>query len=522
MSAREIRREARKLASTMTFSPTPEQIVVADCFKSGGDVRVQAGAGTGKTSTLKYVAGNTRKRGAYLAFNRALVEDAKGSMPANVSARTIHSLAMGQMIGRYQGLRERLNSGRRVPSSQVARLLGIDGMAVDGPLGRKFLTRAFLAGQVMKALRNFCQSADLVPGWRHFEYIQGIDGVDENGARRFTNNDVVRRYLEPFLAKVWADICDPGGRLRFEHAHYLKLFALLPDPRVSADFVMVDEYQDVAPVMQQIIGKQTHAQIVGVGDSAQSIYGFTGAIDALERMQADHDAWLTQSFRFGPAIAEQANKILERLDSELRLRGTDAIPSRVGPLAMPQAILTRTNATSVVHVLQAIDAGIAVHLVGGGTEVIRFAEAAEELREVGHTEHPELACFNSWAEVQQYVQEDPQGSDLKLLVDLIDEFGADVIVDALAKMPDEREADLVVSTAHKSKGRQWDSVQLADDFPDGSKDVAAEELRLLYVAATRARRQLDIEAVGALADNRPGPAPGVDLDNLALDETRTA
>ena len=70
---------------------------------------------------------------------------------------------------------------------------------------------------------------------------------------------------------------------------------------------------------------------------------------------------------------------------------------------------------------------------------------------------------------------------------------------------DERDADLVVSTAHKAKGREWDTVELADDFlpsrktgdhgHDGDDDdrdgaeapLDPAEVRLFYVALTRAR-----------------------------------
>jgi superfamily I DNA/RNA helicase len=71
----------------------------------------------------------------------------------------------------------------------------------------------------------------------------------------------------------------------------------------------------------------------------------------------------------------------------------------------------------------------------------------------------------------------------------------------------EEDADVTVSTAHKAKGREWDAVQLAGDFPEPEKQ-GDEELRLLYVACTRAKRELDIEAVviEAAAQNAPETA----------------
>lgn len=59
--------------------------------------------------------------------------------------------------------------------------------------------------------------------------------------------------------------------------------------------------------------------------------------------------------------------------------------------------------------------------------------------------------------------------------------------------------DVVITTAHRSKGLEWDRVRIGDDFwgPKADKETgelkmpADEELRLDYVAATRAKKQLD-------------------------------
>ena len=53
-------------------------------------------------------------------------------------------------------------------------------------------------------------------------------------------------------------------------------------------------------------------------------------------------------------------------------------------------------------------------------------------------------------------------------------------------------ADYVVSTAHKSKGLEWNRVQISDDFLYDINSLAVkitpEELRLLYVACTRGKK----------------------------------
>jgi hypothetical protein len=65
--------------------------------------------------------------------------------------------------------------------------------------------------------------------------------------------------------------------------------------------------------------------------------------------------------------------------------------------------------------------------------------------------------------------------------------------------------DVIVSTAHKAKGLEWDRVRIGDDFwqPTVDEDtgeliemVSDDELRLAYVAVTRAQKALDVGSLG--------------------------
>lgn len=411
-------------------------------------------------------------------------------MPANVTASTIHSLAFATTGRRYQ---HRLGAPR-VKSNEIARLMRQDHHVVRYGGQVKVLQPGFLASLAMRGIRNFCQSADREPGPHHVPYLDGIDLPTEEGKRTYANNDQVRQLLVPSMQRGWEDLQKLEGRLPFAHEHYLKLFEL-DDPRVPSDVIFFDEAQDVSPVMLSIVKQQdAHAQLVFVGDSQQSIYGFTGAVDALAQIEAlpgTQRAALTASFRFGPEIADEANRVLDLLEAPLRIHGAGP-DSTVEYVARPKAMLFRTNAKAVTQVLQLQQRGIRVHLMGGGTEVLRFAEAAQELIDGGKAYHPDLSCFDTWGEVEEYVENDPQGSDLKLMVDLIGEFGTSTIIEALGRKVSEAQAATVISTAHKAKGREWSTVRLGADFVDpGEPKCTPEELRLMYVALTRAQQTLD-------------------------------
>jgi ABC-type dipeptide/oligopeptide/nickel transport system ATPase subunit len=424
--------------TTTTFTPTNEQQAALDLFTTGQSMAIQAGAGTGKTATLKLLAESAPDRkGQYVAFNKAIVEEAKAKFPANVAANTAHSLAMRAVGKDY---RHRLPPAR-MKGDEIARRLFIDPFTARTEMGEKRLAPGFLAGFVMRAVRTFAQSADAQPGLEHFPYLDGID------------------------------LPHPDGRRTF-------------------------------------------------------IYEWRGCEDALAEFAARgaQTTYLSQSFRFGPAIADVANELLGRIEgAELRLTGSPVLDSTVGKITQPDCVLTRTNAAAMRVVLEELAAHRRPHLVGGGTELLAFARAANDLMNGKRTSHPELACFDSWEEVQEYVDFDQQGDELRLMVKLMDEYGPERILRALDHMPAERDADLVISTAHKSKGREWDRVALAADFPDDElKEVGVPELRLLYVAVTRARLVLDVSLVALLnkRDGQPeivGVAPVVSPGMIGAD-----
>ena len=463
------------------LDPTDEQWDALGLFDTGDDLAIEAGAGTGKTSTLQLLAESRPKQtGAYLVFNRAAAMDAQRRFPARVQCSTINSLAARHT---ERALLDRLND-KRQPSWVAAKKLGIDRSlyyTVDGR-GRT-LAPSWLAGHTMRALQQFCYSADPEPGVCHFPIVQSLDRPGS-----VTNNRDVAEMLLPYLVKAWADMLTPRGELRYSHDAYLKAWCL-GRPQIPVDYVLVDEAQDLSPVQRGLFVDQG-SQTVWVGDSQQQIYEWRGAVNALDLLDATFRTLLTRSFRFGARIADLANLVLGRLDTDLRLEGEPTIDSHIARLPECDAVLCRTNSVAVDQVLTYQSKDVPVHLVGGGVEVLEFARAAQRLQEEGRCDHRELGCFESWRSVQEYVDNDPLGSELKLLVNLVDKFGAETIQEALDDMISEDRADVVVSTAHKAKGREWNRVRLAPDFPELA-DCTPEEFRLFYVAVTRARFVVD-------------------------------
>ncbi|MFG1709144.1 UvrD-helicase domain-containing protein [Nonomuraea sp. M3C6] len=437
---------------------------------------------THNTSTLKMAAAATPgRRGLYIAYNRAIKEDAEKSFPKDVICKTAHGLAYGA-VGKLYARRLR---APRMPSLQIAKLLRINSpLYVPGGI----IPPAVVARIVMSTVAKFCHSAhtNIL-----LQSVPRIPGFDDPETMRVLAAEI------PLLAmKAWEDLTRVDGKLPFSHDVYLKIYSM-SGPQLPYDYVLMDEAQDANPPVTAIVEGQRNAQKVLVGDQSQAIYGWRGSSDAMAGFDGVR-LTLSQSFRFGPAVAEEANKWLEYLDAPLRLRGFEQINSRIDALAEPDALLCRTNAATIAAAMDAMKNGSRVALVGGGKSIAALAEAAIQLKAGAGCSHPELYAFKTWGEVQDYCENEEAGSDLAPFVKLIDSHGADVVLDIVGRLTSEDRADLVLSTAHKAKGREWHHVKVADDFSepkpkdDGSPGmIRREDAMLAYVTVTRAQYVLD-------------------------------
>lgn len=484
------------------FTPTDEQAQAADRFHAGDHMALQAGAGTGKTSTLALLARSTTRRGRYLAYNRAIAHDAASRFPSTVTCKTAHALAYAALGHRYA---RRLDAPRR-PAWRSGQDLGITKPV---RIGDHDITPTTLSNTVLRTVTRFCHSADPAITPHHVPPLRTLDDP--------TLRTHLAETVLPYARKAWDDLQQTdGGVVRFDPDHFLKIWSLT-DPKIPADYLLLDEAQDTNPVVEHIFNNQRdHAQLVMVGDSAQAIYHWRGAKDVMTGFNGTKLA-LSQSFRFGPHLATEANRWLAIAKAPIRLTGTDTMPTELGPLTHPDAILCRTNVGAMKEVMRLLAASTSVALVGGGDNLRALALAARDLKEGRRTSHPELVLFPTWGTVQDYAAHDPSGRDLQPLVDLVDTHGTDAILSAVNSLAQEGHAQVTVSTAHRAKGREWATVKIADDFtpPKDTDQQDAEgrpvpgpiddsEARLAYVAVTRTRSRLDIGGLSWIQDHPEG------------------
>lgn len=498
---------ARASKPTMQLPPTAEQQRIIDAYLDGKTVAVQALAGTGKTSTLLMLAAaRPERRIAYIAFNRSIADEAQRKFGRNVRADTSHAFAREALAGTSLAAKTAKagpkSDGARFPEDW-ARVLDI----TPADVGEHVMEPETIARLVMGTVRAFRESADDTITGAHLP-----PGLPPTMAP-------LTPAIVSYATRAWQDITDPAGKLMFDHDDYLKVWAL-GNPRLPYDAIFFDEAQDINAVLRKVIQDQP-AQTIVVGDSNQSIYGFRGALDALKDWPADVTLPLTQSWRFGPAVAEVGNQFLNVLGSRWLLTGNPALPSTVGGVDRPDAVLARTNAGAVAAVFDAFDDDRRVALVGGARTIEDIAKAAKDLQAGRRTKHPELSRFANWDEVRDYVENDEHAQSLRAFVRLVDRRGADGLLYMAKQLVDEKDTDpagnpnydVVVSTAHKAKGREWDQVRVAEDFPHPEENLDtkkvtlpdAEELRLAYVTITRAKRRLELGSLSWIDDLAPQP-----------------
>lgn len=497
----------------MTSPPSlsDEQRDAVDRAVLGHDLAIVARAGSGKSHTLRAIAHRSTElrrsrrpraphRTLVLAFNRTVARDARARLPPGATATTVHGLAYRTVVAHDPRMRAKLERANAPTADEAWRsAIGLDPR--DPAAARH-------AAIVLALLARFLSDDASTPDACHVPSPVARQLEHELGHERWQDR---RRWLVRRADRLWQRISDPDDPLPLPHDGYLKLFA---ERRVSApaDLLLIDEAQDLAPVTLGWLQAQD-AQSVLVGDPAQRIYGWRGAVDAMAA-SGHPEVRLTRSFRFGASIATIALRILRVLAPGARLTGVGREGRVVAershdPSAapLPRAVLCRGNGGVLEAVLAHAEHG--VHVVGGLSPALSHLHAAYGLwrrRDAPRTpaERPDaFEGFTSWAALVAAAE--THGGPLRTVHALVETYG-DALPERLDRVrravrDDPASAAVTVSTVHRAKGREWDHVELWSDLarvPADAQALAAapdperarEEANLLYVAVTRARRTL--------------------------------
>lgn len=482
------------------IKPTKEQASIVARASKGVDLVVQARAGTGKTSNLQMLATYCPKDTTYLTYNTSMAKEAKARFPSHVKCMTGHALAFRATITRNGDLEAKFkaaSNGSRIPMYEIAREFGI-----NAEFG---MTTNQLSAAVLRIVQQFQYSSDRDIDERHVPAEIFPSKMKKAGDAVLAD---AQDYLLTVAQRMWRRMSNTKDSFPILHDTYLKLYQL-SNTKINGELIMLDEAQDTNPVLQAIVNAQDHMQKVRVGDDYQQIYSWRGATNALAQAAGER-MHLTNSFRFGQDIAGLANIILQARGETNLMKGLGPEMKAFNP-KLPYTVIARNNMTMFEAATGMMEQGKKLAIVGGVEDIVNLIESAYALYQgrMHEVRSSELKFYRSWQELSECAQLSGDAS-LMRLVRLIDKYKHESLTISgqlrdYAQLP-EAHADVILSTAHKAKGREWRQTLLTDDLMiadetltkirkgDELSEEENESLNLLYVAMTRGKEAMHLTA----------------------------
>jgi hypothetical protein len=482
------------------FPATQEQETALAMAIKEAVLKVQAPAGSGKSTTLFYIGEHIKEKSLYLAYNKTMALEAREKCDEkgldHIACMTTHSLAY-QKFGKMLFKKLKRPRGRYVNVAGTPTEISKYYRLSSYPLaGGKSVTKSFMGLIVRDTCNRFEMSksynldANCIPNV-HLEDIK---------KKGIANIELFKKKVVRAAQSLWEDRKDTSSQVLATHNTYLKLFQLSKPDLSKYKVIYLDEAQDLNPVTHDIVMQQEgKCKIILVGDMYQSIYQFNGARNYLKKMKCP-STMLSKSFRFGEKIATIAKCVL---DFKMDLVGTEKIDTVVGvrgsgvvDRSKPYTILYRTNMTLILDALDLLTSGESINLTIDVKDFVLLLKSCQALYDgdMRNVKHDSVIPYEDWEEILEDAKSIPE---VKRVVDLVEGGETERIINILTEYRPDGNEQITLVTAHKSKGMEYDQVMLGDDFPSNyDKDgkwvgVRDEERNLLYVAVTRAINTLE-------------------------------
>lgn len=495
--------------------PTDEQNNVVAMSKIHRAMKISAYAGAAKTSTLCMVANEMVVPSLMLTFNKSLADEAKDRFPSWVECRTTHSLAYASFGAQMRHkLKRPIGAYRNVAGTgtEIAKYFKTGDFIymVEGERETRRMKAGGVGVAIKETVAKFEQSADEQLGYEHVSTTP-CDQIllkDQKSMRAY-------RYLVLGAAvKLWALRTDLRSDVLATHDTYLKLFQLSKPDLSRYEVLYLDECQDVnAVVLDIFLRQEDKCRLYAVGDGYQNIYSWRGAQNAMLLLDWP-EAKLSKSFRFGQEIGDLADIVLSHNGTKITsVKGWEKLSTQVMPsfelpaetFDNPYTILFRTNGALIFAAVELMERGKRVNLEIDVSDFTKLLDSAIELKRgnLPKVKHESLVQFGSWDECR--VEAEAVKGELIRVYNMVENGSVYKILGVLSKHKNFPNPDVLLTTAHKSKGREFDVVILADDFPSPYNDngewigLNDMERNLLYVALTRTKMLLGYnETVAAM------------------------
>lgn len=475
-----------------------------EIIKAEGNIKINAVAGSGKTSTIiEYaLARPADSKILYLAFNKSVKIDAKKKFNekglTNVTVHTAHSLAYQNVI---------FNSKYKIRAQgykthEIVELLGLVGNQEKHAV-------YVIANHINKFISYYCNSDKA-----KFKELNYLDIVSDKKAKIFVTTfyDYIESNSEILYNKM------ATSEIEVTHDFYLKKFQLT-NPKLHFDYILFDEGQDASLAMLDIFLNQKAIKVI-VGDTHQQIYGWRNAVNSLEKVNFKTFN-LSKSFRFNQITANLAIEILKWKNHVEEQNSFSIFGSGISDETVVKAVIARTNLGLLLKAIEYVTEKRKVKHIyfEGNINSYTYADDGASLYDVlnlyNNKRHlirdkliKEMKNIN---ELEEYIQK-TEDVQLAMMVEIVKEYG-NKIPDILKEIKEihvgddnKDKAEMIFSTVHRSKGMEYDAVQIVNDFiteeklqkiiADHKKDIInsklIEEINLLYVAITRSKNKVYI------------------------------
>ena len=461
---------------------TKQQEQIIESILKYRTIKINAFAGTGKATTLKLIANRYyNKKILYLAFNNSIKQEALGIFPNNTEIKTTHGLA-------YFAIKKYTN----IDLNKVTNYRAID-------IAKTFEISYNEAIKSLKIFEAFCNNTQ-----------QKIEPIDNE-------HKIAKHMFDMMLISKMAPT----------HSFYLKYYYLmLSSGQISQfgyDIIMLDEAQDTNDVTIGIFEALKSKVKIYTGDKHQQIYSFRGSKNALEKLKCNKELYLSCSFRFDNKIASYANKLLKYFKNE-KVKIDTIVTAQQQPKTF--GYISRTNASLILIISKRIEQKKPFVTIRNPTEIFSLTIEVYYIlqNKANHiSKHLFLKEFKNETEILEYANE-VEDFELKSALSVAKEYKQKLfeLLDIASKFYkawqnraknnfDKRIAEILfLSTAHTSKGLEWDCVTIADDFVDFADIIVdcgydsyeqfyktsnkscelIDEFNLFYVAITRAKYKL--------------------------------
>lgn len=301
--------------------------------------------------------------------------------------------------------------------------------------------------------------------------------------------------------------------------------------KIAKSVLVIDEAQDMGiddfRLVQALMQQNEDMRVIAVGDDDQNIYAFRGSDSrhmlSLSQQEGAKLYEMTDNYRSDKDVVDYANRFVQLIPGRMKRTPIHSVTGKSGkviPLKSlldadiknqgSTAILTRTNEETMQIAyeleLRGLHATIAQSM--GDFHFGNLAEVRYFLKQIGkedvtiskekwhEAKQRTLKVYSSSSclSVMQHFFTDFEETHSTFYQSDLREFVFESNIEDFIAADDN---SIFVSTIHKAKGREFDTVYLLSPVPDG-KEVS--DMRSYYVGLTRAKHNLYV-ATTSLSDS---------------------